>query len=245
MRLTLGIAWLTFGTLGGMVSAAAQENRATVWDGVYTAEQAARGRLVYDRHCGACHRPDLSGSDEARPLAGARFMQDWREDTLQTLFTRIRSLMPFDEPATLSERAYLDSVAYILEFNGFPPGERALTPDGLADIRIEGRDGPAEVPSFALVQVVGCLTADGRGWRLTDSTRAVRTRDPSAADDDELTALGVRPPGSRTFTLMNVYPNPAPHVGHRMAVRGFLIRDPAGDRINVSSMGMVAAACPR
>ena len=242
MRLTLGVAWLT---LGGVVSAAAQENRATVWDGIYTAEQAARGRIVYDRHCGACHRPDLSGSDEARPLAGARFMQDWREDTLHTLFTRIRSLMPFNEPATLSEHAYLDSVAYILQFNGFPPGERELTPDGLADIRIEGRDGPAEVPSFALVQVIGCLTEDGGGWLLTDSTRAVRTRDPSAAADDELAALGARPPGSRTFTLMNAYPNPAPHVGHRMVVRGFLIRDPAGDRINVSSMGMVAAACPR
>ena len=242
MRLTLGVAWLT---LAGAVSAAAQENRATVWDGIYTAEQAARGRIVYDRHCGACHRADLSGSEEARPLAGARFMQDWREDTLHTLFTRIRSLMPFNEPATLSEHAYLDSVAYILQFNGFPPGERELTPDGLADIRIEGRDGPAEVPSFALVQVIGCLTEDGGGWLLTDSTRAVRTRDPSAAADDELAALGARPPGSRTFTLMNAYPNPASHVDHRMVVRGFLIRDSAGDRINVSSMGMVAAGCPR
>lgn len=217
----------------------------TVWDGVFTAEQAARGRIVYDRSCGACHLPDMSGSDEARPLVGDRFMQDWREDTLHTLFVRIRDLMPFDEPATLSPDAYLDSVAYILEFNGFPPGDRELTPDGLADIRIEGRDGPADVPSFALVQVVGCLTEDedAGGWRLTRSTRAVRTRDPSAATEDELRALDERPVGARTFALMNVYPSPAEHAGHRMAVKGFLIRDPAGDRINVSSIGMVAAAC--
>lgn len=227
---------------GALEAQAAQDGR-TVWDGVYTAEQAARGKVVYDTSCGACHLPDMSGSDEARPLAGDRFMQDWREDTLHTLFVRIRNLMPFDEPATLDEDAYLDSVAYILEFNGFPPGDGELTPDGLADIRIEGRDGPAEVPSFALVQVIGCLTEEAGGWLLTNSTRAVRTRDPAASTEDELSALGSRPPGTRTFGLMNVYPNPAAHAGHRMAVKGFLIRDPAGDRINVSSLGMVADAC--
>ena len=228
---------------GGALQAQAGQEGRTVWDGVYTAEQAARGKGVYDSSCGACHLPDMSGSDEARPLAGERFMQDWREDTLHTLFVRIRNLMPFDEPATLSEDAYLDSVAYILEFNGFPPGDRELVPDGLADIRIEGREGPAEVPSFALVQVVGCLTEDAGGWFLTNSTRAVRTRDPSASTEDELAALRVRAPGTRTFELMNVYPNPASHAGHRMAVKGFLIRNPAGDRINVSSLGIVADDC--
>ena len=227
---------------GALEAQAGQDGR-TVWDGVYTAEQAARGKVVYDTSCGACHLPDMSGSDEARPLAGDRFMQDWREDTLHTLFVRIRNLMPFDEPATLNEDAYLDSVAYILEFNGFPPGDGELTPDGLADIRIEGRDGPAEVPSFALVQVVGCLTEEAGGWLLTNSTRAVRTRDPAASTEDELSALDARRLGTRTFALMNVYPNPAAHAGHRMAVKGFLIRDPNGDRINVSSLGMVSTAC--
>ena len=228
---------------GGVFAARAGQDGRTVWDGVYTAEQAARGKVVYDTSCGACHLPDMSGSDEARPLAGERFMQDWREDTLHTLFVRIRNLMPFDEPATLGADAYLDSVAYILEFNGFPAGNRELTSEGLEDIRIEGRDGPAEVPSFALVEVVGCLTEDAGGWLLVNSSRAVRTRDPSASTEDELSALGSRPTGTRTFGLMNVYPNPAEHAGHRMAVKGFLIRDPSGDRINVSSLGMVAAAC--
>ena len=146
------------------------------------AEQAARGKGVYDSSCGACHLPDMSGSDEARPLAGERFMQDWREDNLHTLFVRIRNLMPFDEPATLSADAYLDSVAYILEFNGFPPGDRELVPDGLADIRIEGREGPAEVPSFALGRRLPDR-GDAGGWFLTNSTRAVRTRDPSASTE--------------------------------------------------------------
>ena len=229
---------------GALEAQAAQEDRTTVWDGVYTAEQAARGKVVYDNSCGACHLPDMSGSDEARPLAGERFMQDWREDTLHTLYVRIRNLMPFDDPATLSDDAYLDSVAYILEFNGFPAGERELTPAGLADIRIEGREGPADVPSFALVQVVGCLTqGPDEAWLLTHSSAAARTRDPSASTADELSAFEATPAGAETFALMNVYPDPASHAGHRMAVKGFLIRDPAGDRINVSSLGMVAPAC--
>ena len=234
--------------LCGLVAAGAQpaaaeaqdDDRVTVWDGVYTAGQAARGKAVYDSHCAACHGSDLSGSSEARPLAGERFMQDWREDNVNSLFTRIQRLMPFDEPATLSDAAYLDSVAYILEFNGFPSGSRELRAEGLADIRIEGRDGPGLVPSFALVQVVGCL---GRGpdgdWMLTRSTRAVRTRDPAGSSPDELQAFAGQPLGERKFTLMSAYPDPSAHAGHRMEAKGFLIRNPDGDRINLSSLAMI------
>ena len=221
-----------------------QDDGMTVWDGVYTADQAARGKVVYDSHCSSCHLADLGGSQEARPLAGDRFMEDWREDTLHSLFTRIRSLMPFDDPATLGDEAYLDSVAYILQFNGFPAGTRELRPDGLADIRIEGREGPASVPSFALVQVVGCLTRGAdNSWSLTRSTEAVRTRDPSASTADELLARVAEPLGAQTFTLMNAYPDPVPHAGHKMEAKGFLIRGPDEDRINVSTLGMVAPVC--
>jgi len=230
----------------GVASAQArsQDSRTTVWDGVYTADQAARGGAVYDRHCSSCHLADLGGSAEARPLAGDPFMEDWREDTLQTLFTRIRSLMPFDDPATLSDDAYLDTVAYILQFNGFPAGRLELTVDGLADVQIEGREGPGQVPSFALVQVIGCLTqgADD-SWILTSSAAAVRTRDPSGSNADELRALEARSLGTQTFTLMSVYPDPALHTGHKMEAKGFLIRGPDGDRINVSALEMVATAC--
>ena len=224
--------------------AAAQDGARTVWDGVYSDEQAERGRTAYARHCASCHAADLSGSLEARPLAGARFMQDWSEDTVDTLYTRVRNLMPFDDPATLPDDIYLDSVAFILQYNGFPAGELDLDPERLADVRIQGRDGPGPVPSFSLVQVIGCLAADPDGdWRLTHSTRAVRTRDPAASDAEALAALAARPAGSATFSLMSVYPDPAEHAGHRMEVKGFLIRDPGGDRINVSALAMVAPAC--
>ena len=42
---------------------------------------------------------------------------------------------------------------------------------------------------------------------------------------------------------MAVYPDPAAHAGHRMEAKGFLIRSLDGDRINVSTLGMVSDVC--
>ena len=244
MRLTLAVVALSLA--GAAAAAGGQENRTTVWDGVYTTEQAARGEAVYKSHCLSCHQADFSGTEEASPLVGEPFMQAWREDTVGNLYTRVRNLMPFDEPATLGDAAYLDSVAYLLQANGFPAGSRELTAAGAADVRIEAEDGPGEVPSFALVQVVGCLTrGDDGAWVLTQATPAVRTADPSESSPEALAALAGQPLGTRTFELMAVYPDPAAHAGHLMEAKGFLIRSPDGDRINVSSIGMVAAACTR
>ena len=242
LQLTFAVVVLVFAGAGW--AGAAQEGRTTVWDGVYTAEQAARGEAVYASHCSSCHQADFSGTEEASPLSGDAFMQAWREDTVGNLYTRVRNLMPFDEPASLGDGAYLDSVAYLLQANGFPAGSRELTAAGAADVRIEAEDGPGEVPSFALVQVVGCLArGDGATWVLTGATRAVRTDDPSESSPEALAALAGRPPGDRTFELMAVYPDPAAHAGHTMEAKGFLIRSPDGDRINVSTLGMVADAC--
>ena len=240
MRLTLAVAALLVAAGAGE----AQESRTTVWDGVYTAEQAERGEDVYKSHCLSCHLADFSGTEEASALAGEPFMESWREDTVGNLYTRVRNLMPFDEPASLSDDAYVDSVAYLLQVNGFPAGAAELTVAGAADVRIEAEDGPGDVPSFALVSAVGCLErGDGAGWVLARATPAVRTTDPSDSSPEALAALAGRPLGTRTFELMAVYPDPAAHAGHVMEAKGFLIRSPDGDRINVSALGMVADAC--
>ena len=100
------------------------------------------------------------------------------------------------------------------------------------------------MPSFALVSVVGCLErGDGGDWMLTRAAPAVRTTDPSESSPEALAALAGRPLGTRTFELMAVYPDPAAHVAHRMEAKGFLIRSPDGDRVNVSTLGMVAERC--
>ena len=106
------------------------------------------------------------------------------------------------------------------------------------------KDGPGPVPSFALVQVIGCLThGEGNSWSLTRSTEPVRSRDPAASSPDGLTAFASAPLGTQTFHLLRVYLSPDPHNGHRMEVKGFLIRLPEENRINVSSLEMVAPTC--
>ena len=58
-------------------------------------------------------------------------------------------------------------IASILEANGFPSGRHELVPGAaLAAIHIEGKNGPAPVPNYAMVQVFGCR-------RLLGSTRTV------------------------------------------------------------------------
>ena len=105
--------------------------------------------------------------------------------------------MPQSAPASLSDAAYTDIVAYILKENAFPPGSEELTPGALDGIRVQAKGGPEAVPNFALVRVVGCLTrAADKSWMLSRASEPVRTRDPNAAEEakPEETAAGRRGP---------------------------------------------------
>jgi mono/diheme cytochrome c family protein len=44
----------------GAVLAGAQTQR-TIWDGVYSEEQAKRGEQLYGEHCARCHGEGLGG----------------------------------------------------------------------------------------------------------------------------------------------------------------------------------------
>ncbi len=109
--------------LGVAASGAAQAPR----DGVYTPAQAASGRAIYERECAACHQENLQGSFEAPPLAGASFLRFWADLSPGELFARISVSMPPGQGGALTDEAYLDVVAYLLQANGAPAGGGALT----------------------------------------------------------------------------------------------------------------------
>ena len=96
-------------------------------DGIHTAEQAENGRADYTRSCAICHRTDLQGNFESPPLAGPNFLNFWGDLTPQDLVERIRLTMPPDRPGRLGDQTYLDIVAYLLQANGAPAGDQALT----------------------------------------------------------------------------------------------------------------------
>lgn len=120
--------------------ATAESEPATTLDGVYTAEQARRGEEVFSRRCAACH-----GTDR---FTGPAFVPSWSRAPLSTLFTVIRSQMPFDNPGSLEREAYAAVIAYIFELNGLPAGDRPLPAhaDSLREITIRFEPGPDDGP---------------------------------------------------------------------------------------------------
>ena len=112
------------------------EPGASVWDGAYTEDQAARGRQVYFGACSLCHGRRLNGAPDdpdmlsTPPLARARFLRVWEGRSLAALLAYTRLTMPEDNPASLSDQEYADVVAYMLSMSRMPAGDGELSPDG-------------------------------------------------------------------------------------------------------------------
>jgi mono/diheme cytochrome c family protein len=111
----------------------------SVWEGVYTKEQAKRGELLYVQNCSSCHGPDLSGNDEAATLSGPAFLASWDGLSVNDLSNRIRVSMPPNNLGKLSRQQIVDILSYVLSFNSFPAGNAELDPKAelLKQVRIE------------------------------------------------------------------------------------------------------------
>jgi cytochrome c len=109
----------------------------SAWAGIYTNDQAARGEWAYRQRCASCHGASLEGTDDAPPLVGRDFRDDFDEMNMADLFEKIQFTMPANRSARLSEQQSADIVSYILKFNGFPAGRAGLpaTVDELRGVR--------------------------------------------------------------------------------------------------------------
>jgi len=109
-------------------SAAAQQAPAarSVWDGVYTTEQAKRGEPLYAQYCSSCHGSTFEGGEMAPPLAGGAFNANWNGLSLGDLAERIRISMPQNSPGSLSRQQYVDILATRLGGGEFPQGKTEL-----------------------------------------------------------------------------------------------------------------------
>ena len=101
----------------------------SVWEKVFTAEQAKRGQAVYSADCAACHGAMLDGIDAAPALLGGGFMGRWDGVNLGDMVERIRVSMPLSDPASLSRQQVVDLLSYILSANGVPAGDAELPPE--------------------------------------------------------------------------------------------------------------------
>ncbi len=223
-------------------SARAQEPGKTVADGVYSEAQATRGAASYDTACSGCHRPDLGGAN-GPALIGERFARIFAGKDLKTFYTKVATTMPRGAPASLGDAVYLDIVAHVLRENGFPAGEKELTAEALSGLQVlPGRPKPPPpVGDFSYVETVGCLTPGPENtWLLTNGSEPVSL---AAADANRAPATD-RPLGAQVFRLLDAMAySPESHKGHKMYVRGLLIKLPGENRMTISTLEMVAPAC--
>ncbi len=114
---------------------------ATTSSGVYTEEQATRGKAAYVKNCSECHGEDLGGDGTAPPLKGPDFLSNWSGLTVAELFDRIRIGMPPDKPDAVTPKDKIDIVTHVLKEGGFPAGTTELpaTVETLKTIKIDAK----------------------------------------------------------------------------------------------------------
>jgi S-disulfanyl-L-cysteine oxidoreductase SoxD len=126
----LAFAAVTIAVLSGaaVISAPAQatENGTSALQGVYTKDQASRGKTRYFTSCAACHGGVLQGDGDTPELAGKLFMKRWGDQSVAALFAFANSQMPIGRPGSLGAQGYADIIAFILASNGYPDGANEL-----------------------------------------------------------------------------------------------------------------------
>src|SRR5262245_16703169 len=97
----------------GSYVVAAQEVKSQ-WEGLFTVEQAGRGKMLYSDKCSACHGEQGAGSEMAPGLTNESFATKWNDSTMAEVFERIRTTMPQNDPGSLSFQQTADILAFIL-----------------------------------------------------------------------------------------------------------------------------------
>ncbi len=99
-----------------LVYATASADPRTVNDAVYSKVQAKVGEKLYTDNCLLCHDKKYF-----RPV-----LKRWEGQSLSILFTVMSTSMPESNPGFLTEKEYVDMLAYILSLSRYAPGESEL-----------------------------------------------------------------------------------------------------------------------
>jgi len=109
----------------------------------FTADQAAKGKALYQKHCAVCHGAQLEGEQVSPPLKGARFDQSWRGKSAAVIGFHLRRMPPepADNPGGLGDETYTNILAFLLQSNGLAASDTPL-PSDLASLAV--REGVRE-----------------------------------------------------------------------------------------------------
>ncbi len=103
----------------------------TVNDAVYSKEQAKIGEKLYADQCLLCHDKKYF-----RPV-----LKRWEGQSISVLFTVMSTSMPESNPGFLTEKEYVDILAYILSLSRYAAGDAELdyTDGALNELTVEAR----------------------------------------------------------------------------------------------------------
>ena len=152
---------------------------------LFTRTQADAGAQVYARSCASCHGNRLDDGLSI-PLVGPAFIKKWTEPgkTLDDLYYITRTTMPKNKGRTLPDEDYIAVLAYMLDRNGYAPGDSALTGEkarlalvhlpvptgmvmaqrGAAPDFVRGADGMRPLGSGPDQAALLAAADDGRNW---------------------------------------------------------------------------------
>jgi len=105
--------------------------------------------------------------------------------------------------------------------------------------------GPPQGPNaIPVVELVGCL-AQGAGntWIVTNATEPVKAA-AGFSRPEEVKAAETKPLGTLQIPLIGLVEfNPSDHKGHRVVVKGLLIKEATTSRLNVTSLMTASVTC--
>jgi mono/diheme cytochrome c family protein len=135
VRVAIAVATIATGARGALAQSNGSAAVRSTSSGVYSAEQASRGKDMYAMQCKSCHTPESH--------TGVVFANSWDRRPLSDLYAFIVTRMPKNEPGSLQPDEYADVLAYLLKLNDLPSGDAPLPADSLAmrKIRIEVKKG--------------------------------------------------------------------------------------------------------
>ena len=161
---------------GGVLATAQQRDpeERTVWNGVFTEEQAARGAITYAITCARCHGAELEGGNmQVKALAGEQFWRDIPRLLATATLARSRGMTVLATTRNPNKTRALEAVGVdhvIIDTGIIAPRVRAISPLGV-DAALELIGTPTLPDTLRSTRVHGVVCFTGmlsNEWTVKD-----------------------------------------------------------------------------
>jgi mono/diheme cytochrome c family protein len=95
------------------------------------------GTEIFQQKCSSCHGESMQGGDHGPSLRDDRFWEEWEGQPARSLYSRIISTMPLDDPGGLAEQDVIKLVDHIVMTGGGDLGDKLPEkPNDLNNIKL-------------------------------------------------------------------------------------------------------------